>query len=137
MKHLLDPRRYEMDNSAIFEWRQHLKKQLLIERHYLSDWSGLRMIACDMHEGIITRGNVPKSLDWQWQIFHPYNSFLLMPEEHYPNPPSRAWCAVNAFERYGKDNVVEWFYSLPWKRVPFRVENLDELLEVSRLRKIR
>jgi hypothetical protein len=127
--HALDPLNYDWaSNATTYEWRKFLKETLLIERKYKSDLSGrLLYNTCHMHEGILQRSVVPKNLWWQILIFHPYNSFLLLPEEHIPCPPSRAWCAVNAFERYGKEAVVDWFYSLPFKRFPFKIENLDGL----------
>ena len=116
---VLDPRNF----PRLDTWRMELKDELLRRRGYRSDYSGLPLIDCDMHEGIITRAVVPKSTGWQRLIFHEYNCFLLLREEHIPQPPSREWCMLKSFERYGKVKVVEWFYSLPWKSVPFRIEN--------------
>lgn len=127
MMHPLDPRLHGVTNAGIYEWRQQLKQLLAIERGYKSDWSGESLyFNCEMHEGIITRGMANKSLEWHFAIFHPYNSFLLLAEEHRPAPPSRKWCIQNAVQRYGADNVVEWFYSLPFKVFPYKIERLIE-----------
>ena len=105
----------------MYEWRQFLKKSLLEERKYKSDLSGKYLKGCHMHEGIISRAVVPKSIKWQYLIFHPYNCFLLLPEEHIPNPPSREWSIEKSFEYYGEESVKNWFYGLPWKVIPFRI----------------
>lgn len=111
-----------VSNQTIYEWRQLLKLELLNERQWRSDFSGKPLKGqCDMHEGIISRAVVPKSVEWHFRIFHPYNCFLLLPEEHRYSPPSRAWAISRAFERYGEETIREWFYSLPWKSVPFRI----------------
>jgi hypothetical protein len=75
-----------------------------------------------MHEGILSRAVVPASVTWHWMIFHEYNCLLLLRQEHIPHPPSRDWCIHWAFDLYGEDRVVEWFYSLPFKSYPFRIE---------------
>ncbi len=75
-----------------------------------------------MHEGIISRAVVPKSVTWHWMIFSKYNCFILLPEEHIPSPPNREWAVRKAVEYYGKNAILAWYYSLPWKTVPFRIE---------------
>lgn len=114
-----------VNNSTIYWWRWLLKIHLLHEREWVSDLSGMpfdpNMANCEMHEGIITRGTLPKSVEWHWRIYHPYNCFLLLPQEHRPNPPSREWAIETSFRYYGEDNVREWFYGLPWKVTPFQI----------------
>ena len=111
-----------VDNNTIYKWRRYLKAELLRQRHFRSDWSGKSLLAgCHMHEGIITRATVPKSVRWHFLIYHPYNSILLLPEEHSPQPPSREWCIEKAYERYGEVFVKEWFYGLPFKVIPFEL----------------
>lgn len=108
-----------VSNSSVYEWREYLKKALLEQRHWKSDLSGKSLInGCHMHEGIVTRATVPKTIWWHYKIFHPFNSFLLLPGEHMPQPPTRAWCIQRAYELYGRDNVRDWFYSLNWKDKP-------------------
>jgi len=118
----LDPRDHAwVSNDTIYEWRKHLKLQLLEQRRYMSDYSGKYLIHVDMHEGILTRANVPKGVWWHYYIFHPYNCFLLLPEEHRFCAPSRQWCIQKAYDRYGRDNVKEWYDSLPFKSRPFKL----------------
>lgn len=125
MLKILNPADREwVDNSQIYAWRTLLKKHLLTERNLKSDLSGRRIsnsTGVHMHEGIISRAVVPKSVWWHYLIYHSYNSFLLLPEEHIPNPPSKQWAIEQAFARYGQENVCDWFYSLPWKAIPFRI----------------
>lgn len=121
--HNLDPRLHWHLHNNIYSWRLFLKKQLLKERKGLSDLSGQRLWACEMHEGILSRANVPKSIWWHYYIYHPYNCFLLLPEEHRPHSPSREWAIHKAFERYGKEKVVRWFNGLPFKVKPFVIDN--------------
>ena len=111
--HLLDAE----EITAVYEWRQFLKKELLKKRKYRSDLSGKPLTQCHMHEGILTRANVPKSIWWHVLIYHEINCFLLLPEEHIPQPPSREWCIQKAYDRYGSEVVQEWFYNLPWKQI--------------------
>jgi hypothetical protein len=118
---LLDPRDYGITNQTIFQWRAYLKEKLLAQRHFRSDWSGEKLFAVEVHEGILTRANVPKGVWWHFMIFCEINSFLLLPEEHRPSPPSRAWCIQKAYQRYGQEAVKEWYESLPFKVRPFQL----------------
>lgn len=117
----LDPRDHGITNDDIYEWRTYLRHRLLIQRNNLSDWSGEYLTQVHMHEGILTRANVPRNVKWHIHIFHPYNCFLLLPEEHIPCPPSREWCIQKAYDRYGVENVRDWYYSLPFKVYPFKL----------------
>lgn len=117
----LDPADHDLTNDDIFLWRNHLRERLLELRQYKSDFSGKPLYQVHMHEGIITRANVPKSLSWQILIFHPYNSVLLTPDEHIPNPPSREWCIQWAYRNFGRDAVRNWYYNLPFKKRPFEL----------------
>lgn len=113
------PDRYGVTNNDIFEWRLFLKQVLVKQRKMRSDYSGSHLYACHMHEGIVTRGMVPKSIDWHYRLFVPWNCVLLLPEEHIPQPPSRDWCIQWAYEKYGIDTVRDWYYNtLQWKVVP-------------------
>ena len=123
MNHL-DPRNYSWaNNSTIYKWRSFLKVELLKERHFRSDWSGELLRECHAHEGILPRCVIPKSVSWAWMLFSPENTFLLLPEEHIPQAPSREWCIEKSFELYGRLHVITWFNSLPWKVPPFKIEN--------------
>lgn len=111
--------------TTVYNWRFDLKKELLKKRNFRSDFSGkliTEATGCHMHEGIVTRGMVPKSISWHLLIYSEVNCFLLLPEEHIPQPPSREWCLQKAYEYYGRDAVREWFYGLPWKACPFQLE---------------
>lgn len=110
-------------NKTLDDWRVVLKNYLLKERGYRSDLSGtvLFKTGCHMHEGIISRAVVPLSVSWHFMIHHPYNCFLLLPDEHLPQAPSRGWAVEKAYERYGRENVRAWYYGLPWKAVPFQL----------------
>lgn len=116
----LDPRYYAIND--VYTWRQFLKRELLTKRHWRSDLSGKKLTSCHMHEGIVTRATVPKSVKWHLLIFSEYNSFLLLPDEHSPMPPQRDWAIARAYALYGRDTVREWFYEqLPWKVIPFQL----------------
>jgi hypothetical protein len=104
-----------------WEWRAYLKLELLRKRQWRSDWSGRYLSTCEMHEGILTRANAPLGLPFFWMIYHEYNCFLLLTEEHHPQPPSRGWCIQKSFERYGEDAVRDWFNSIPFKVRPFLI----------------
>lgn len=112
-----------VNNGNIRVWREQLKRTLLIERDYRSDWSGVSFMyaGCHLHEGIITRATVPASISWHYLIFHPYNSVLLLPDEHIPLPPSREWCIRHAYDLYGRDAVLTWYYALPFKAFPYQL----------------
>lgn len=118
---LLNPKIHPEWKGSIYDWRQFLKKELLIKRNWKSDWSGEKLLTCEMHEGIVTRAMVPKSIKWHYLIYDERNSFLLLPSEHRPNPPSKSWCVGRAYELYGRDVIRDWFYGLPWKSIPFRL----------------
>lgn len=121
---ILDPCLYPgyQSNDRTSEWRAFLKEVLLQKRKFASDLSGksLERFGCHMHEGIIPRAVVPASIKWSWRIHCEYNIFLLTPDEHIPNPPSRSWCYGLACERYGKDVIDAWIESLPFKTPPDR-----------------
>lgn len=122
---VLDPRSISVPYT-IPEWREALKWELLHRRNFRSDLSGKSLLPngcleCEMHEGILTRANVPKSIKWSYMIFHEYNCFLLLPAEHRPLPPNREWCILKAYERYSPEKVRAWFYSLPFKVRPFEL----------------
>lgn len=122
--HPYDPRQWlELSgNDNICKWRWFLKRHLLQERGFRSDLSGRSVLhRCEMHEGILSRAVVPRSVRWQWMIYHPYNCFLLLPEEHRPYPPNREWALQVAYARYGRVNVIEWFESLPFRYFPFKL----------------
>ena len=122
---LPDPARVSWSEN-IFKWRAALKYWLWSEREGRSDLSGeILNHSCHMHEGILTRGDL-RGVRWQYLIFHPYNCFLLKPEEHIPEPPSREWAVLKSCSRYGEKNVVEWFNNLPFKVKPFRIEGFLE-----------
>ncbi len=119
----LDPDNYTYLKTDS-EWREFLKIELLKKRGYKSDYSGkpiTRNTGCHLHEGILTRANVPMGIKWHRLIFHEYNCFLLLAEEHIPNPPSRQWCIDKSYELYGHDKVREWYYSLPFKSFQFQL----------------
>ncbi len=119
---ILNPNNFNFKSD--YEWRQYLKSELLKRRGYRSDMSGLpitRSTGCEMHEGILTRANVPKGIRWHRQIYHEYNCFLLFTEEHIPCPPSRQFCIDRSYYLYGREAVRDWFYSLPFKALPFQL----------------
>lgn len=111
-------------NYSTYEWRKFLKEKLLLERGSVSDFSGNRFDPHDeieMHEGIISRAIVPKSLWWQIFTFHPYNSFLVTREEHEKYGHFREWALQRSYELYGRENVIAWFNNLPFKVRPFKL----------------
>jgi hypothetical protein len=117
---LLDPRQ-SFFGEDIIEWRKHLRVNLVHRRQWRSDLSGVHLdYTFQIHEGIIERAKLPKSVSWHYMIFHEYNCFLLTPEEHIPQPPSRTLCYWLAVVRYGKRPIDQWIDSLPWKVSPDR-----------------
>ncbi|MFA7101005.1 MAG: hypothetical protein WC196_04505 [Bacilli bacterium] len=118
----LDPRDHDwVNNDSIFSWRQYLKSELVRQRGNRSDYSGKPLSEIEMHEGIVTRAVVPKGIWWHYFIFHPYNCFLVSPEEHKQYGHVREWAIQSAYSRYGRDTVIMWFESLPFKVKPFRL----------------
>lgn len=119
----LDPRNIDwVDNTTIFPWRQYLKAELLRQRSGVSDYSLTHLKGkVEMHEGIVTRAVVPKNVHWHWMIYHPYNCFLLTPQEHREHGHEREWALKRSYDLYGHENVIEWFESLPWKVRPFKL----------------
>lgn len=115
----LDPSCYGIKD--VTAWRKYLKEELLEKRNYKSDFSGKNLSSCHMHEGILTRANVPRSLKWHILIYHEYNCFLLLEDEHIPQAPSREWCIKKSYELYGRDKVRFWYYHLPFKVFPFQL----------------
>lgn len=51
-------------------------------------------------------------------IFSSVNCFMLLREEHYPQPPSREICYWLAVATHGKAEVDAWVDSLPFKVAP-------------------
>ena len=103
-------------------WRTELRRTLYLEREGLSDFSGEPLRGgFDMHEGIVSRAVVPSSVWWHFRILDPVNCFLLLRDEHIPQPPSREWAVERATQLYGRAAVEEWFYGLPWKVIQFRI----------------
>ncbi len=124
---LFDPRFYPVCNQTMGEWRYKLKMYLLEKRGYKSDWSGKPLTdlsGAHLHEGIVTRATVNRSLWWHYLIFSEVNCFLLLPEEHIPliHGLNREWCIQKAYELYGREAVREWYESLPFKVKPFILE---------------
>lgn len=120
---ILDPdgidRPLYVGNNNLRHWRPALKWLLYERRGGVSDKSGHPLNGhCEMHEGIITRARVPRSVWWHYKIHHEYNCFLLLPKEHRPYPPSPDWCIARSFDLYGRETIEEWFYGLPWKGRP-------------------
>lgn len=112
---ILNPEFFDVHNDTIYEWRQFLKFELLKKRNWKSDFSGKELKECHMHEGIIPRRMAPKNLWWHYKIFSEYNSILLLPSEHIPQPPSRQWCYNYLCNLYTPDIIDNWIASLPFK----------------------
>ncbi len=123
----ISPEKY-INAKTVYNYRFELKMELLKKRGYRSDWSGLPITdasGCHMHEGIVPRSKVPKSLWWHMLIFAEPNCFLLLPDEHVPCLPhglTPEWCVQKAMEYYGHDVVKAWYDSLPFKSKPFIME---------------
>lgn len=123
-RYSLNPADHGVTNRWLKPWRAYLKLELLKQRGWKSDFSGRRITeitGCHLHEGILSRADLPANVIWAWRLHHPYNCFLLLPDEHIPNPPSRAWAISKAYALYGRDNVREWYYGLPFKKRPFEL----------------
>jgi hypothetical protein len=98
------------------KWRNWLRTELYEARGGNSDLSGVILHGgFDMHEGIIPRAVVPRSIEWHYMIYHEINCFMLLRDEHIPQPPTRTECYWLAVARYGYEAVEAWIDSLPWK----------------------
>ena len=76
--------------------------------------------AFDMHEVIITRGDVSKRHQ-QHLIFAKYNCVLLHPICHQRHGHSTDFdvrLVGKLVERYGQDSIEEWLRSLPFRTTP-------------------
>lgn len=102
-----------LTNAEVPSWRAWLKGKLYEERRGLSDLSFRPLQAVEMHEGILSRARVPASVEWHWRIFCGANCFLLLPEEHQPQPPDTTTCYWIAVARYGMRRVEGWLDTLP------------------------
>lgn len=102
--------------SGTEESRTLLRKYLFVERQQRSDLTQRNLTTgFDMHEGIFPRRYINKKS--QHLLFHPFNCFLLLREEHIPEPPSRTVCFWLAVARYGIDQIQEWINNLPFKTI--------------------
>lgn len=122
----LDPAKNTWAKNDLWTWRQALKLALFGQRKGRSDLSGKPLTTatgCHMHEGILTRANVPKGIAWSYLIYSPVNCFLLSIDEHIPFPPPRQWAVERAVRRYGYIVVEDWWESLPFKSRPFQLWN--------------
>ena len=124
---VLDPRSFEASYDLgdgtfdIRSWRSMLRNQLATRRDYRSDISGARFKPADrvhLHEGMFTRAQIPRGIDWHYMIFHEYNCFLLHEKEHIPLPPNRIQCYWLSVCRHGQPVVDDWIDNLPWKVRP-------------------
>lgn len=125
-KKCLNPAEWDkpVTRENYWQWREYMKASLLYKRHYRSDLSGLPLnlsTGCHVHEAILSRANVPKSVDWFWRIFDERNCLLLLPSEHIPTPPSRKWAIEYLYGLYGREVIHEWYYDLPFKSFPFQL----------------
>lgn len=119
--YLSDIRGWSNDPSEEFKktWRQVLRARLFELRKGLSDLTGKPLAdGFHMHEGIFPRSHVSASVRWNHLIFSGVNCFLLLPEEHIPDPPDRTVCYWIACKRYGQEYVDRWIDSLPFKVRP-------------------
>jgi len=107
------------DDVEVRIWRDMLRTYLIKERaNFTCEFCNRPLTAisgADMHEGIVTRANVPKGTGWQGLIFAECNVLILHPNCHAPIPPSKEWCWEWACKKYGETVVREWYYNLPWK----------------------
>lgn len=114
----------KIDNNTLGIWREYLKRELLFRRRYRSDWSGKLITlqtGCHLHEAILSRAVVPKSVWWHYKLHDERNCLLLLPDEHIPQPPSREWAIEYLYNKYGQDVIKEWYESLPFKSFPFQL----------------
>lgn len=102
------------------DWRIKLREQIYMDRKCRSDLTQMPLrYGFECHEGMFQRRWVGKQ-NWQELLFAGVNCFILLPNEHSPNPPDRTTCYWLAVARYGMESVERWIDSLPWKVPPDR-----------------
>lgn len=99
-------------------YRVFLRQSIFDSRLHASDISGRTLYAAQLHEGLISRAQLPSSIRWSWQLFSSINCFLLNESEHIPQPPLRTECYWISVSWYTKRVVDDWINSLPFKVAP-------------------
>ena len=111
----------QMFRYLLGEKRRILKVSLLAERGWRCQVCGARAGITDLHEGIVSRGDVQGwDLSARLLIYHKYNCFILCRYCHREHKLSREDAWRLACSRYGELAVREWYESLPWKAGPPR-----------------
>lgn len=116
METIYDPRDYDWAAKDISRWRSFLRSRLYDLRKGRSDLTlhdaGQGF---DIHESLIPRRLIPRSINWHWMIYNSINCMILLRDEHIPYPPSRTEAYWLACVRHGKEAVDTWLDGLPWK----------------------
>lgn len=119
METVYDPRKYDWAAGDISRWRSFLRSRLYDLRKGRSDLTFRNAGGgFDIHESLIPRRLIPRSISWHWMIFNSINCMILLPQEHIPFPPSRTESYWMACVRHGKEVVDAWIDGLPWKVPP-------------------
>lgn len=93
--------------------RAQLWHELTTIRGYKCEKCGGSNLIFDLHEGIVSRGDVagwPK--EKRILIFHEYNCFIVCRDCHIFD---RQWFWDKSCERHGEKEVRKWYEGLPWK----------------------
>ncbi len=131
MREVLDPATHSQgpnlsNRKNVIQWRFFLGEQIGLHRGWgcvcCGSWhrrlvdSYCSMDIFDLHEGIVSRGDVQGwSFEKRGLIFHEYNSFWLCRDCHQDHKLSREAAWELSCEWYGEELVKEWYESLPWR----------------------
>lgn len=91
-----------------------IKQRLFEERGWECEFCGGR--ACDLHEGIVSRGDMMGLSGKQKVIaYATTNLFILCEICNREHPPSKDWAWQRSCKRYGEPAMREWYGSLNLK----------------------
>lgn len=115
----LTPQNYMVGESEVRSWRYFLKMYLVATRGPTCDNCGSKsrwMVGgSQVHEGIVKRNEISKSVERWWDIFSEYNCFILCADCNTAKGLPRSRFYHKAVGRYGKGTVDTWLKSLPFK----------------------
>jgi hypothetical protein len=119
MGHAMTPENYMVGESEIKSWRYFLKLYLMEQRGLACENCGSKsrwmLGGSQVHEGIVKRNEISKSVPRWWDIFSEYNCFILCAHCNTSKGLPRERFYQKAVDRYGQAAVDEWLASLPFK----------------------
>ena len=115
----LIPRLYGVEEADVRHWREFLRTHLIAVRKIICESCGSNSSwlahGLHVHEGIVKRNEISKSVPRWWELFSEYNCFILCGECHLNKGLPRAEFYGKAVDRYGKSTVDGWLESLPFR----------------------